>query len=132
MRAETGPPRIELRIGPAAGEAVAVVSGPDPAEAVLEWEAIRSAGGIDLTAIDERAFGDLRLSVLADADVPAAGSAGRVRRDPGPFLRYRYGFEAGRLVEAGSWGPGASLRFDVTASDSDGCGAESLLNFDGR
>ena len=47
-------------------------------------------------------------------------------------MRYRYVFEAGRLVGAGAWGPGAALLFDVSAGDPDGCGAETSVTFDER
>jgi len=132
VRAATGPALIELRIGPSPGEATALVSGLDPVAALLQWETIRAAGGIDLAALDETTYGDLRLSVLADAGGPAGGSAGRAPRDPGAPVRYRYGFEAGRLVGAGAWGPGAALVFDVSAGDPDGCGAETRVTFDER
>jgi len=130
VRAATGPSIIELRIGPSPGEATALVSGPDPAAAVLQWETIRAARGVDLPPLDETTYGDLRLSVLAGAGGPAGREAGRAPREPGPPVRYRYVFEAGRLVGAGAWGPGAALLFDVSAGDPDGCGAETRVTFD--
>src|SRR6267142_1871578 len=130
VRAATGPSIIELRIGPSPGEATVLVSGPDPAAAALQWETIRAAGGVDLPPLDETTYGDLRLSVLAGAGGPAGRAAGRAPREPGPPVRYRYVFEAGRLVGAGAWGPGAALLFDVSAGDPDGCGAETRVTFD--
>jgi len=132
VRAATGPSLIELRIGPSPGEATALVSGPDPAAAALQWETIRAAGGVDLAALGQTTYGDLRLSVLAGAGGPAGRAAGRAPREPGPPVRYRYAFEAGRLVGAGAWGPGAALLFDVSAGDPDGCGAETSVTFDER
>jgi hypothetical protein len=144
VRYARGTPGIELRVGPSPGEATVLLSGRDPQGAARLWEEIRNAGGIDLTRLDDRSYGEMRLSVLADADgrvvpigpaVPGDAStpdAGRGSPVPGPSMRYRYEFEAGRLVEARAWGSGAALVFDAAATDPVGCEAEARVTLNGR
>ncbi len=135
-----GTPGIELRLGPGPGAATALLFGPDPQGAARLWEEIRSAAGIDLPRLDDRRYGEMRLSVLADPEGPVGQAAprgsptpaaGRGTGDTGAPLRYRYEFEAGRLVEARAWGPGTALVFAASAMDPDGCETETRVTFNG-
>ncbi len=128
VRTIPGAPWIDLRLGPAPAEATVIVSGPDIQESALLWEGIRAAGGIPLGALDARTYGDLRLALLPGAGPPS----GRETWNAGPGLRYRYALEAGRLVEARAWGPGADLVFEISAVDADGCEAGTEVTYDAR
>jgi hypothetical protein len=116
IRLASGREAIEIHLPAGGGRPRVLLSGADQDAMLASWRNLMDDQGIALTPEDDRSYGPLRLAVM-----PGGGS--------GAPRRYRYEFEAGRLVDARAWGPEARLDFEVTAVDSLGCdsrAAESL------
>jgi hypothetical protein len=107
LRADSGRDAIEIALPPG-GEAVVRLSGGDRDALRALWRDIAAGGGVPLPRLDAHSYGPLRLERH-----PGGGS--------GMPRRWRFEFEAGRLIRADAWGDGASLDFQVTATDASGC-----------
>ena len=122
----SGRTTIELHIFPRHDRARVRLVGAD-VEGLRElWAQMRSAGGIALKRINDRAYGDITLSVSPNpaGHSPVGRGASRGRgagSSSQPTTRYRYDFVDGQLTGARAFGPDADLVLEVVARDKYHC-----------
>jgi hypothetical protein len=123
---------VDLHVWPDLGTVVVVLRGADEAAARALWSSALETGGFPLPRLDERSFGDVRLTLgvrppAATAIVePLAGSA--VGRVVSPVLT-RIELVAGLVAAARAWGPGTDLVFEAFPAASDRCLTPSTTSF---
>jgi hypothetical protein len=110
---DSGREAIEISLPAKGGRATVLLSGADRDQMLERWRQILQQGGIELPRLDAHSYGELRLAVH-----PGLGA--------GAPQRYRFEFDAGRLVDARAWGTEAHLEFEVTAVDALGCDSRAL------